>query len=194
MNSTVKASPARDPAELAALHFKAIATGDATLAAQCIHPAHVNHMAADEPPSCALPGLPGFMATSAWLRFAFPNLTFEPIEMATEGERTIAHVWMRGRQTGPFVVFPPGQSPMAFPPTGREFAVRHCHIFRMRDGLHAEHIAVRDDIAMMTQLGHLPPSGAVAARLLVWNITGRAKAAVAKAISIAASAAQASTE
>jgi len=53
---------------------------------------------------------------------------------------------MRGTQTGPFTVFPPGGKPVAFPPTGREFAVRHGHVIRFRDGLSAEHIAVRDDL------------------------------------------------
>jgi hypothetical protein len=28
-------------------------------------------MAADEPPACARPGVPGFMATSAWLHVAW---------------------------------------------------------------------------------------------------------------------------
>jgi SnoaL-like polyketide cyclase len=96
------------------------------------------------------------MATSAWLRSVFTGLRFDVIEMVSADDRTIAHVWMRGAQTGPFVIFPNGK-PVAFAPTRREVAVRQCHIFRLRDGMHAEHISVRDDLGMMTQLGHLPP-------------------------------------
>src|SRR5689334_19901813 len=154
-----------EPDELAAAHFEAMATADVALARSCLDPEHVNRMAADEPPACALRGIPGFLATSAWLRLAFADLRFEPIEIVTQDDRTIAHVWMRGRQTGPFVVFPPGEKPRAFPPTGREFSVRQCHVFRLAGGRHREHIAVRDDLGMMTQLGHLPPSPVVAARL-----------------------------
>lgn len=175
--------------ELATMQLTAMATGDLGLARRCVHPAHVNHMAQDEPPACARPGLPGFMATSAWLRLAFTDLRFEVIEGICDGDRAIVHAWMRGRQTGPFVVFPPGEPPRAFPPTGREFAVRHCHVFRLRDGLLGEHIAVRDDLGMMTQLGHLPPSPKVAVRLARWSLSGQAKRAAATAVAAAEQAA-----
>jgi ketosteroid isomerase-like protein len=182
------------PEDLVAAQFAALESGDAALAAACIHPAHVNHMAADEPPACSRPGVPGFLATSAWLRIAFGDLRFELIEMATEGDRSIVHMWMRGTQTGPFTVFPPGAKPVAFPPTGREFAVRHCHVFRFRDGLSAEHIAVRDDLGMMTQLGHLPPGPAAIARMARFQLTGQARRAVADAIETAKRAAAAAPQ
>ena len=152
-------------AVLADQHFAALAAGDAALAARCIHPAHVNHMAADEPPACTTPGVAGFLATSAWLRLAFSDLSFEIIELTADADRTMAHVRLTGRQTGPFVVFPPGARPAVFAPTGRAFGVRQVHVFRHRAGRHGEHIAVRDDLSMMTQLGHLPPSPKVAWRM-----------------------------
>ena len=71
---------------LVELHFAALVTGDAALAARCIHPSHVNHMAADEPPACAAPGVPGFVATSAWLRLAFGDLSFEIIGLTADAE------------------------------------------------------------------------------------------------------------
>jgi hypothetical protein len=171
-----------NPDELATAHLQAMATGDADLARRCIHPEQINRMAVDEPPDCATPGVAGFLATSAWLRMAFADLRFEVIESATAADRTLAHVWMRGRQSGPFVVFPPGQRPQAFPPTGRDFAVRQCHVFGIRDGLHIEHIAVRDDLGMMTQLGHLPPTPRVAARLARWSLSGQARRAISRAV------------
>ena len=108
---------------------------------------------------------PALMATSAWLRFAFSELHFEIIEVAASGDLTVAHATTTGRQTGPFVVFPQGGKPVSFPPTGRSFAVRQCHIFHRLDGRHADHAAVRDDLGMMTQLGHLPPSPKAMLRL-----------------------------
>jgi predicted ester cyclase len=182
------------PEDLVSAQFTALENGDAALAARCLHPEHVNHMAADEPPACARPGVPGFMATSAWLRLAFPDLRFELIEMAVEGDRAIAHMWMRGTQAGPFVVFPPGGKPVAFPPTGRAFAVRHAHVIRFRDGLNGEHIAVRDDLGMMTQLGHLPPGPAAIARMARFQLSGQARRAVTHAIEVADRAAAASRE
>lgn len=178
------------PEELALLHFDAVANGNADSAHRVIHAGHVNHMAVEEPPACRLPGVPGLMATSAWLRSAFTGLRFDVIEMVTAGDRTIAHVWMRGAQTGPFVIFPKEGKPVAFPPARREFAVRQCHVFRLRDGLHAEHIAVRDDLGMMTQLGHLPPSPAAGARMARWALSGQAKRAIAAAIALSNTAAR----
>jgi predicted ester cyclase len=175
--------------ELVMLHLDGIATGDASMGRRCLHREEVNHMAFEEPPACAAPGLPGFLATSAWLRSAFADLSFELIEMADHPDHSIAHVWMRGRQTGPFVTFPPGQRPVSFPPTGRPFEVRQTHIFRFRDGLHGQHIAVRDDLTMMMQLGHLPPGPAVALRMARWNLTGGARRSVADALEITSRAA-----
>src|SRR5215468_5393073 len=157
---------------LATQHFAALVAGDAVIARQCIHPAHVNHMAADEPPACATPGVPGFLATSAWLRLAFSDISFEIIEIAAEADRTMAHVRMTAHQTGPFVVFPPHARPVVFAPTGQAFGVRQVHVFRHRDGQHGEHIAVRDDLGMMTQLGHLPPSPRAAGRMARAGLTG----------------------
>jgi predicted ester cyclase len=178
-------------AELAEQHFAALAVGDAALAARCIHPAHVNHMAADEPPACAMPGVPGFMATSAWLRLAFSDLSFQIIELTADADRTMAHVRMSAQQTGPFVVFPPGARPVVFAPTGMAFGVRQVHVFRHRDGQHSEHIAVRDDLGMMTQLGHLPPSPRVAGRMARAALTRYRARAVSEAIQVSAEAAAA---
>jgi len=171
--------------DLARRHFQAIETGDVELAKASIHPEHVNHEAPDHPPACRQPGIPGFLATGAWLRLAFSDLRFELTELVTEGDRCIAHVVMSGRQTGPFVVFPPQGRPVAFPPTGATFAVRQCHLFTIQDGLHADHAAVRDDLGMLTQLGHLPPTPRVAARMVRWQLGGGARRAIRAAVQVA---------
>src|SRR6266702_1116243 len=103
--------------------------------------------------------------------------------------RTCAIVRMSGRQTGPFVVFPPGARPVVFAPTGLAFSVRQVHVFRHRDGRHGEHIAVRDDLGMMTQLGHLPPSPRAAWRMARTALTGYRARAVREAIWVSTDAA-----
>lgn len=177
--------------QLTADHLTAVSTGDAELARRCIAREYVNHMATEEPPACSEPGVPGFLATSAWLRSAFADLHFDLLALVSEGDTTVAHVRMTGRQTGPFVVFPPGAEPVAFPPTGREFSVRQCHLFTVRDGRHVEHTAVRDDLGMMTQLGHLPPSPRAGLRMARWHLSGGARRAVGEAVQIAEAAAAA---
>jgi predicted ester cyclase len=179
-----------DVAQLLKDQFEAVATGDRALAAASIHPAFVNHMAVEEPPACSIPGPPGLMATSAWLRLAVSELRFEIIDLVEDGERAVAHVWMKGRQTGPFVFYPPGQRPVSLPPTRREFAVRQCHLYRLEDELLIEHIAVRDDLGMMTQLQHLPPTPAAMVRVMRWRLTGAHSRAVAAATAVAQEAAE----
>ena len=161
-------------------------TGDLELARSVIHPEHINHEAPDHPPASAIPGLPGFLATSAWLRLAFSELRFDILDLVADGNQTIAHVTMSGRQTGPFVIFPPSAKPVSFPPTGKAFTVRQCHLFTTRENMHLEHAAVRDDLGMMTQLGHLPPSPAVLGRMARWHLTGAGKRAIRTAIAAAA--------
>jgi len=167
-----------DIAEIVWLHYHALCTGDPDVTARVVAPDHVNHMAIDEPAACSRPGPAGFLATSAWLRFAFSELSFEEIHLVTDGRLVCSHVWMRGRHTGPFVVFPPGQEPAVFPPSSRSFAIRQMHLFHLHDGLTVEHIAVRDDLGMMHQLGFVPPSPRAMAAIMRWKLSGRARRAV----------------
>jgi predicted ester cyclase len=41
---------------------------------------------------------------------------------------------------------------------GRPYSVKHIHIFRVRDGLIAEHWAARDDLSLLLQLGGVQPA------------------------------------
>lgn len=181
--------PGTDPRELVRLHFRALETGDPVLTRRLVAPEHVNWMAADEPPACALRGPAGFLATGAWLRGAFAELAWEEVATHVDGDWVAARVRMRGVHRGPFVVFPPGGKPEVFPPTGRAIAVAQAHFFRMRERLSIEHVAVRDDLGMMTQLGFLPPGPGVALRLAFFHLSGRARRAVAEVVEQAAQAA-----
>lgn len=175
---------------LAIDHFRALERQDERLAGRVLRPDYVNEMAVDEPPACALAGVPGFMATAAWLHLAFPDLAFDVEHIISDAQATVARVRMTGTQTGPFVIFPgSSRRPTVFPATGRAIAVRQVHVFRHDGERHAGHLAVREDLPMMTQLGHLPPSPAAILRFARAGVTGAAKRAARQALTVSQQAA-----
>jgi predicted ester cyclase len=176
--------------EIVSQLYCALSSGDTDLARRLVAPEWNNRMKVDEPPPSARPGPAGFLATSAWLRHAFSNLRFEETDSIAEGEWVASRVRMIGRHKGPFIVFPPGKEAEVFPPTGRTVDVFQCHLHRFRNNQTIEHIAVRDDLGMMMQLGYIPPNPITAARLFVWRVSGRAKRAAKRVIEIAEEAAK----
>ncbi len=74
MSLTIDETASQHLHRLALEHFRALEQQDLKLAAQVLRADYVNEMAADEPPACARPGVPGLMATAAWLHLAFPDL------------------------------------------------------------------------------------------------------------------------
>ena len=110
-------------------------------------PDFVNHNAASGTPN----GPEGQRQVTARLYEAFPDLRFEVEEVFVAENRIAALGWMSGTQEGQFG---------AFPANGKTYRVRHIHTFRFDDqGRINEHLAVRDDVAMLQQLGHLPAPG-----------------------------------
>jgi ketosteroid isomerase-like protein len=137
--------------------FRLIESGDAGLAARLIATDFVNREAEDDPdqPERTQAGPAGFLATGRWLREAFDELRFEDIEALAEGERVAVIATMTGRHTGPF---------QGMAPTGKPFRQRQIHLFRLRGGKIVEHLAQRDDLGLLLQLGWRPtlagPAGA----------------------------------
>lgn len=84
--------------------FRLIETGDPELAKRIIAPDFVNQEAEDDPEDAErqLHGPAGFLATSRWLRDAFPNLRFELQETVAEGSTVMAAAIMTGKHTGVF--------------------------------------------------------------------------------------------
>jgi len=145
-----------------------------------VHPEARNREAAAEPPDCRGTGPAAFWATALWLRSAFSELAFGFDEVVCEGDLVVTYGTMSGRHTGDFVVWTPdAHVERAFAPTGRRFQVHHAHFVRVRDGLVAEHWAVRDDQSMAMQLGWVPPSPAYLLRCA--RATRRARRAAAAA-------------
>jgi hypothetical protein len=75
-----------DPIAIALESFRLIETGEVELAQRIIAPDYVNAEADDDPDDAGpqLPGPPGFLATSQWLRDAFSDLRFELHETVAE--------------------------------------------------------------------------------------------------------------
>lgn len=140
--------------------FSIIESGDLALADSNVTGDFVNHRAGHEPLAARGRGPEALKATAVWLRRAFSELHFDIHHIAVDGDRAAAWVTLHGRSTGPFVVHdaPDGSVTEVFPPTGRDFAVRQVHWFRIADGAVAEHDAVRDDLDMAKQAGWIPPT------------------------------------
>jgi predicted ester cyclase len=137
--------------QLASRSFRLIETGDAALAETIIAPDYTNHEAADDPeqPARQLRGPIGFLATSPWLRDAFPELAFHEREVTVDGPTVLAATTMTGRRTGTF---------QGIPATGRSFEQNQVHIFQIVASQITSHRAVRDDLGLL-QLGWRPSQG-----------------------------------
>jgi len=161
--------------------FKVTETGDPALAADVVGSDFRNREAFNSPAACAIPGPAGLLASSAWMRSAFTDLRFPVLGIGVDEERgqVFVRVHMQGRHTGPFVLFRDGKLDKIVPPTGREIDYEQIHVLTLRDGKVVEHEAVRDDMTMLSQLGVLPPTPAMAARLAAWKLTGRDRRAAA---------------
>jgi predicted ester cyclase len=107
-----------------------------------IHPEFVNHEAPPDNPQ----GVEGIKETITWLRGLWGPMRADVEDMICEGDRVVARVTMHGRHLGEF---------LGRPPTGKEFATKQIHIWRLEDGRVIEHWSVRDDLGQALQLGLL---------------------------------------
>lgn len=100
----------------------------------------------------AFPGLPstGPKAAKAVLGMflaAFPDLAMTVDDVIAEGDKVAVRGTMSGTQKSEF---------MGIPPSNKSFTVPFIDIIEFRDGLATAHWGVRDQVAMMEQLGLLP--------------------------------------
>jgi steroid delta-isomerase-like uncharacterized protein len=102
----------------------------------------------DAPPD-APRGPAGLRYGVTLMRTAFPDLCFELHELVGEADWVAARATLRGTHLGPFV---------GIPATGKTFEQEQLHLVRFVGDKVAEHRAVRDDLAMLRQLGVVPES------------------------------------
>jgi len=128
--------------------FRVIETGDTAVADRIIAPDFINREADDDPnrPDGGLRGSARLIATSRWFSETFSDLRFDHHEVVAEDERVVLVTTMTGTHTGTL---------NGIPPTRKRFQQRQFHLFRMRAGQIVEHLALRDDLAMLHQLGVL---------------------------------------
>jgi predicted ester cyclase len=82
-----------------------------------------------------------------WLFDQYPDMTMRIESIASEGTTVAVLVWSEGTNLG--------KLNGVIPPTGKKFAGRQSHWYRVEEGKLAEHWAVRDDLGAMLQLGIL---------------------------------------
>jgi predicted ester cyclase len=116
--------------------------GNLDAAEELIHPEFVNHEAPADNPQ----GPEGLKETIGWLRGLWGPMRFEVEDEICEGDKVVARVVMHGRHVGEFL----GKAP-----TGKEFATKQIHIWRIEDDKVVEHWSVRDDLGQALQLGLL---------------------------------------
>ncbi|MER7757928.1 ester cyclase [Kitasatospora sp. NPDC097643] len=173
--------------------FTVLATGDAALAAAVVHQDFVNREAVVSPAACSIPGPAGVLASGAWLRAAFTDLSFPVTDLAHNGDQVWIRLHMRGRHTGPFVRYRDGALDQAIPPTGVEIDSEQVHVLHLRDGKVVRHEAIRDDVTLLAQLGVLPP-GPTVQHIHDWHESGRAADAATQIAEAAARAAATARE
>ena len=128
--------------------FRILETGDAAAADRIVAPDFINREADDDPdrPDRGIRGPAGVIATSRWLSATFSDLRFDYHEVVAEDERVVVLATMTGTHIGTI---------HGISPTGKPFQQRQFHLYRLRAGQIVEHLALRDDLGLLHQLGVL---------------------------------------
>lgn len=142
--------------------FRALETGDPELAIAAVAPDWTDHESHSDASLAHLRGPALLLAVGAWLRAGLPDLRFVDAVTVADDDHALTYVVLTGTHTGPLVVYRDGRPQRIHAATGRPVRVRQTHIARLRDGEVVAHDAVRDDLAMLGQLGALPPPPTVA--------------------------------
>jgi predicted ester cyclase len=100
----------------------------------------------------APPGVPptieGLRQFVSALRAAFPDFRYEILQQVDDGNTHVGYIRASGTMEGDFG---------GMPASGKSATWDEIHIGRIADGKLAEHWAVIDQLAMLTQLGFIPP-------------------------------------
>lgn len=174
--------------DTAAALFRVLETQDAKRAVEIVAADNHNVTASASPPACQLPGPAGVLASSAWLRSAFPDLSFVIEESALKVDTAWLRLRMKGTHVGPFVQFEGGEVAHIIPPTNKAVDVEQLHLVKVIEGKVVRHEALRDDLGMLDQLGVFPPTITIAT-MVMWKLTGRAARAADHVSAVAMSAA-----
>lgn len=124
----------------------ALNTGDTSRVSEFISPIYFNHESQMDPVRAKMRGPQEFIDTVVNLRKAISDIHYELLESVASNEKVVSIVSVRGKHTGSFFGF--------IPPSGNKISYQAVHIFTIGDdGKITEHKAIRDDLALMYQLG-----------------------------------------
>ena len=126
--------------------LNALNTGDITKVSEFISPAYFNHESQMDPVRSKMRGPQEFIDTVINIRKAFSDLRYDLLESVVSNDKVVSIVSVMGKHTGSFFGF--------IPPSGNKISYRAVHVFTIGDdGKITEHKAIRDDLALMYQLG-----------------------------------------
>ena len=146
--------------------FDALERGSVDEAVDCWAPDAVNHASGRYTPAPGPGHVRGLMQA---LSVAFPDRRWHVDDMIAEGEQVACRMTVCGTfgappqpRPGPLPAGYLGlESTMLVPASasGKPYSVKHIHVFRVADGVIAEHWAARDDLSLLLQLGAIaaPP-------------------------------------
>jgi steroid delta-isomerase-like uncharacterized protein len=83
----------------------------------------------------------------------FPDYKLEIVQLIAQGDTVIVRCKTAGTHKGVGKLPVNGGLLVGVPPTGKHFEVETVHFYTLRDGKIVDHRGVRDDLAMMVQLG-----------------------------------------
>ena len=113
---------------------------------ELVHPEFTNH----DPTPAASRDPESMKQFIHILTQAFPDHHHAIEDLIAEGDKVTMRCTLTGTHQGRFPGF------LEMPPTGKSICQRQIHILRVQDGKVAEHWVIRDDLAMMQQLGLIP--------------------------------------
>jgi len=118
--------------------------GDLAVADEIIAPDYVRHDPGDPFPAH---GPEDVKRIVTMLRTMLPDLSIEIEAMVAEGEMVVSRYTSTATDSVGY---------MGMPPTGKKIRATAMQFFRFDNGKIAESWAVRDDLGMLRQLGHVP--------------------------------------
>src|SRR6266851_34162 len=126
-------------------HIERIAKKDLDAVFAEVSPDYVDHeLQAGMPP-----GADGTRQFFTMLLAAFPDMEPTVEQLLAEGDLVVARMTIRGTQSGPF---------LGIPPTGKHAAWSIIDLYRLAGGKLVEHWGLSDQVALLQQLGVMPPN------------------------------------
>src|SRR5262245_16758436 len=112
--------------------------------AELLHPDYINHT------RYAPPGKDGSVATFRGFLDAFEGFRVEVDDVVEAGDRVVGRYTYRGRHTGEF---------LGIPASGAEIEMHSIDIWRVSEGLMAEHWDELNTLELFQQIGAIPALG-----------------------------------